>query len=163
MLKFTTINQIGLWFVAVAVLFLPGCSGENQPADMPRLYPIEITVIAEGAPVENAGIGLHSMTPDFKWTVGGITDAQGKAVIVTHGRYIGAPEGEYAVTVEKVESERYDPENPPLTIRIYSHTQPEYTDPEKTPLRITVTRKSRSEALDVGKLEKTVLRIVPTN
>jgi len=113
--------------------------------------------------VESASVSLHSTIPNFKWTIGGITDAKGKAIIATHGRYIGVPEGEYAVTVEKVESDQYDPEKPPPTVRLYSYTKLEYTDPEKTPLKINVTRKSRAETLDVGKLEKIVLRVVPTN
>ena len=157
------INRNCFLSVAVAVLFFSGCSGEERPADMPLLVPFEITLTAEGAPVENAGVTLHSTTPDFKWVVGGFTDARGRATIATQGRYLGVPEGEYAVTVEKTESEQYDPENPPPTVRFYTYTKPEYNDPEQTPLKVNVTRRNRSETLDVGKLEKSVLRVTPTN
>ncbi|GHT27924.1 hypothetical protein FACS18942_07840 [Planctomycetales bacterium] len=142
------------------ILLLSGCGGVERPADMPQLYPCEITVTAEGTPLAGATIGLYSAVPDFKWTIGGLTNEQGKAVVTTHGKYSGVPAGEYTVTVEKLEPEPYDAEKPPAQIKIYTLTNPEYTDKDKSPLKLTVQKKKTSESVDTGKPIKAVLRTV---
>lgn len=88
--------------LAAALFLAVGCGGQKTPSDMPKLYPTTIAITQEGAPVEGASVQL--VKPDdlnYKWLAGGVTDAKGRCEIQTHGKYKGAPEGEFAVIVYK--------------------------------------------------------------
>ena len=91
----------------IAVIFVvAGCSGEKRPPDLPKLYPVTLTITMDGQPLEDALVNLYTEDQSIsKWTVGSTTNAEGKAVIVTHGQFRGAPEGKFKVCVRKVELE----------------------------------------------------------
>jgi len=140
---------------------LIGCLGRDssRPADMPPLVPCTVTILSGGAPLVDAQVTFHSGDPNFKWSPSNITDSNGKADMVTYGRFSGVVEGEYAVTVTKVEREEFDPENPPRQVRVFTFTDPKFIDPAATPLRIKVEGRKTDETFDVGATERTVLRM----
>lgn len=155
-------KRIACLFV-LFLLFGPliGCGGPARPSDMPRLYPCELTVTSESVPFADAMIGFYSTDPEFKWGIGAITGADGKARMVTHGQYFGVPEGDYVVTVMKTEREEFDPEKPPRTVKVFTYTAPEYTERSTTPLKISIGKGKKVETLEIGKTEKQVLRSEP--
>ncbi|HBT78069.1 MAG TPA: hypothetical protein DEB39_14365 [Planctomycetaceae bacterium] len=137
---------------------------------MPRLYSCEITVLAEGKPLENATIAFHKNdVTAFKWVVTSLTNASGKARMVTQGRYSGVPEGEYVITVTKLERDRKTPsvEITPdnltqyaiksATVDVYTWVDPVYREKDTTPLKITIDGKSLDRQFDVGKSERKFL------
>ncbi len=80
-----------------------GCNkGPAKPDDLPELTACTITVNYKGAPVEEANV-LLSPTSGNKFSAIGTTDASGKAVMKTDGKYEGVVAGEYRVTVKKME------------------------------------------------------------
>ncbi|MCL2118549.1 MAG: Ig-like domain-containing protein [Planctomycetaceae bacterium] len=90
--------------IILALLVCYGCSKENRPDDLPQLYPVTLTITMDGQPLENALVNFFAEDKAIsKWTVGSITDSHGKAIIVTHGQFRGAPAGKFKVCVRKTE------------------------------------------------------------
>ena len=90
---------IPLMFVVFAIA---GCAkNDGRPADLPPLFPCEITVTQEGTPLSGATIALESAgEAKSSYFPSGITNESGKAVLSTYG-FAGAPAGTYKVTVRK--------------------------------------------------------------
>jgi hypothetical protein len=144
--------------VAVFVTVFVGCvNNDSRPADMPKLVPCTVTVLSEGQPLPNVEVDFHSADPDFKWQAGATTDANGVAQMVTYGRFFGVVEGEYSVTVTKLERETFDPKHPPKLVKVFTLTDPQYIDSKTTPLKIKVSGKT-VQSFEVGKTGNTVLR-----
>ena len=98
--------QNKLFYIIPLVLatFLCGCSDPSRPDNLPTLYPVTLTIMLDGQPLEGAMVVLYAEDPAIEnWTVGGYTDAQGKAIIVTHSQFRGAPAGKFKVCVSKEE------------------------------------------------------------
>ncbi len=154
--------------LAASLLLAVGCGGQKTPPDMPKLQPTTIVITQEGAPVEGASVQL--VKPDdlnYKWLAGGVTDAQGRCEIKTHGQYKGAPEGEFAVIVYKTtvaESEtRKNVPQPSDTKEAMAWNEKvaseevatdeidqKYKKADTTDLRITVKSGKNEETFDVG-------------
>ena len=149
----------------MTILPLLGCARQDptRPVDLPPLVPCTVTILSDGQPLADAQVSFHSDDPAFKWSPGNFTDSSGTAQMVTYGRFFGVVEGEYTVTVSKVERESFDPENPPRQVRVYTYTDAKFTDPATTPLRIKVEGRRVTETFDVGPTEKTVLRMEDAN
>ena len=130
-----------------------GC-GRPKPDGMPKLFPCNVKVIQDDAPLADATVTFHG--PDgFKWAVSGTTDASGVAKMHTHGTYPGAPEGEFKVTITKhvVEPAKVDP-NASASVTVsggsaYDLVDAQFKTKDTTPLTITVSGKT-SEEFDVG-------------
>ncbi|MDR2754245.1 MAG: hypothetical protein LBC20_00930 [Planctomycetaceae bacterium] len=151
-------NFLLLLFFVVTVMS-SGCTNNNsRPADMPKLVSCVVTVLSEGQPLADVDVAFHSADPTFKWGSNATTDHNGKAVMVTYGQFFGAVEGEYSVTVTKLERETFDKDRPPKQIKVFTLTDAQYTDPKKTPLKINVSGKT-AQTFDVGKTGKNVLRL----
>jgi len=129
-------------FVSITLLLsLAGCSKSNRPDGFPPVYPCEITILMNGAPLKGANVSLSSSL-ESRWHSGGITDDQGIAVINTYS-FAGAPEGEYKVLVSKYETPppREDSpdgsgEGPPPKPLV----QEKFRSAETTPHSCTVTK-----------------------
>ncbi|MBQ7110330.1 MAG: hypothetical protein IJO06_03825 [Thermoguttaceae bacterium] len=153
---------------AVSLAFVAGCGGQKTPPDMPKLQPTTIVITQDGAPCEGASVQL--VKPDdlnYKWLAGGVTDAQGRCEILTHGKYKGAPEGEFAVIVYKTikgESETRknvpEPTDPKEAMEWNEKVAAEetatdeidqkYKKADTTDLRITVKSGKNEETFEVG-------------
>ena len=88
-----------LALVATTIL---GCGGVEKPADLPELYPCKISVIQDGQPLEGATVILADATSQLRFSVGGVTNAQGVVEVKTDGKFQGAPQGKYKVLISKV-------------------------------------------------------------
>ncbi|MCL2623834.1 MAG: carboxypeptidase-like regulatory domain-containing protein [Planctomycetaceae bacterium] len=76
-----------------------GC-GKKRPKGLEKIYPCSIIVTKSGVALDDARIVLHSKTGiDFAFA--GITDASGKAEIVSEFDFKGVPLGTYSVAVIK--------------------------------------------------------------
>ena len=141
----------------LAFLVCSGCSGENRPPGLPALYPVTLTIMLDGQPLADALVFLHPEDQAIaNWTVGSYTDAEGRAIIVTHGQFRGAPAGKFKVCVSKMEI----PSSPaaqdaevghigqmsvpvggmPTPIR---HVAPIFSNQETTPLEIEIVPQGR--------------------
>ena len=88
----------------LAIGSVVGCSQQLKPNGFPPLYPVSILVVQDGQPLGGALVSLHGTKDSpLKWGVFATTDSNGKAIFVTHGKFYGAPEGDYLITVEKGE------------------------------------------------------------
>ena len=94
-------------FLALTMAFLLTLSGchKNVPKGFPKIYPCKITLTQEGTPAEGVRVYLLSKGEKCPWSIGGVTDASGVAVLKTHGQYVGAPKGTFAIVLEKTETE----------------------------------------------------------
>jgi len=108
---------------------------------MPPLYPLVLTVTQDGKPLEDARISLFSEEGESTWTVGGTTDVNGRASLMTHGKYQGVPGGKYKVCIFKVEGIMPDE---------YDLVDVKLKSPTTTTLRLEVTPSIKSAILDVG-------------
>ena len=161
------------------LLFLTGCSsGPPRPADMPPLFSTSITVVQEGVPLEGAEVSLFSDDASFKWTVVGTTNASGKANLMTHAQFSGAPLGTYKVVINKTEQpdggvpffpdneegQRMRAEHEKMAsqgkITQYTLVEKKYTDVKSTPLTITIEPRTNNEQFEVGKPVKEVKAII---
>ncbi|MDR2705833.1 MAG: type II secretion system GspH family protein [Planctomycetaceae bacterium] len=104
----------------VFLLFVSfGCHGQKRPDGMPELYPCSLNFSMENIPLEGASITLHPIVDSSStYTAGGTTDKNGKVIVMTSGKYEGAPIGKYHVTVIKTKlvfEPGYEPENIKIT------------------------------------------------
>lgn len=103
-------NTLFAFFGAVALAAVVGCGGPKKPADLPDLYPVKITVIQDGKPLEGASVMLNDPELKVRFTMGGKTNAQGVAEIKTDAQFPGAPVGKFKVTVAKEDVPELPPE-----------------------------------------------------
>ena len=140
----------------VTVLLLSGCGGgTNQPADMPKLVPVSITIVQEGAALEGASVTLEAKTPSKYGTASGTTNASGVVKPRTSG-FDGVPDGEYTVKVDKLvvegakEVALYEGETPSLVGGTRYRVVDAKFSGASSGLSITVSGKSVNETFDVG-------------
>jgi hypothetical protein len=159
-----------IFAVGVCVLFVVGC-GTKKPDGIPELHPAKVIVQNAGAPIADATV-LFAGGTSGSWSIIGITDSSGVAVITTsQGSWKdkGAPAGEYKVYITKKAEVQQDPLPPELqndSDAIEKHSA-EYmkllqnapkvipdglTNPAKTPLTLTVGAGGPAElTVDVSK------------
>lgn len=159
------------FFVLVSFPVISGC-GEPRPAGFPKIYPVSAVVMQEGKPLEGAAISFHDSTGSMTWSIGGLTDAQGKTVLTTHGKFVGAPEGKFKVVVRKQVTEgekeyndamnREDPAAAAkIPVHVYAYVEDIYNSPLTTPVEVEITRSTKTIEIDAGpavKIEKEFLR-----
>lgn len=158
-------------FITVAAS-LAGCKKDSRPEGLPDLYPISVKVIQDGAPLEGAHVAFISSDPKLmRWPCGGATGADGIAKINTYG-FDGAPEGKFAVTVSKYESEggmtaeesaaamKDGSAPPPQSESVYNLVGMNFGNSSKTPLSVEVKAVELNETpeFDVGKAERNVIK-----
>jgi len=139
------------------LLFQAGCGGgdKGRPADLPKLFSVNITITQEGKPLEGAIVTLSAKSPSTYGTSMGTTNASGVATMRTYG-YDGTPAGEYAVLVDKkgVENQKESKDEYGGTVltggQSYRYTNAQYADKDKTPHSLTVTEKGASGSFEVG-------------
>jgi len=141
---------------------LLGCSRNSVPDGLPKLVSVTLTLTQDGAPLSGAMVLLTDPSGN-RFTIGGITNANGSVELYTHGRYKGAPPGTFKVHVTKTES---DPEPPPPPFgtpeyyeylkvdrpptKTYSLVEKKYTLAETTPLELDIAG-PLTRTLDVGR------------
>ena len=144
---------------------LVGCAKSNVPDGLPKLVPVTLTLMQEGAPLSEAVVSLEGDTP---FSVGGVTDAKGSVILYTSGKYKGAPPGKFKVRVMKTESDPTpsapkpgDPEfraymedaRNRSAAKTYTLVEKQYTQIDTTPLELDITG-PLTQTLDVGKAVK---------
>jgi len=95
-------NHIIPSFLVVALVCFAGCGGPQRPADLPDLYPVRITVVQDGQPLEGATVIMMAEDTPLRFAIAGITNSSGVATIHTDIDWPGAPAGRYLATVRKV-------------------------------------------------------------
>jgi len=145
-------NHYSTLTMILVLLLCIGCSDAKRPKDLPRLYPVTLTITMDDKPLADAFVMLYTDNmADAKWTVGGRTDAEGKAMIVTHGQFHGAPAGKFKVCVTKSEESEVAPERvlafEPTDGTTMGFARPKqlvdplFADSKSTPLEIDVSPK----------------------
>jgi hypothetical protein len=144
------------FFGGLMIVAALGCAAADRPADLPPLVKCAVQVMQDGAPLQGAQVLLISATS--KWSVGGMTDETGVAEMFTHGKFAGAPAGEYKVTVvkeivEEVPNPRHVPEkdNEPTLTKITKPVDPKFGQAKTTPLELSVAADGGlTHSVDVG-------------
>ncbi|MDO5554960.1 MAG: hypothetical protein Q4G68_14485 [Planctomycetia bacterium] len=163
-----------LYGMACLAFIAMGCGGPPRPDGLPDLLPVTLVLTQEGTPFVDANVLLAPVEQTSgNWTVGGVTDDSGKAVIYTHGKYSGAPAGTYKVLLRKTKIigavSHDDAPKDPAGYRQWAEEHAKelakelanqknvscvekiYTDAQTTPLEITVSKGSSQFELDAGK------------
>lgn len=158
-------NQLFALLGAVALAAVVGCGGPKKPADLPDLYPVKITVIQDGQPLEGASIMLNDPSLQVRFVMGGQTDAKGVAEIKTDGQFPGAPAGEFKVTVRKTtkpeitdevapsdpaERAEWEKKQAEISAQMADTVDLKFGDMSKTPETITVAPGGVEKTIDVG-------------
>jgi hypothetical protein len=143
--------------LGTALLLHAGCGGNSdagRPADLPRLFPVNITVTQEGTPLEGASVTLTVTSSTY--TPSGTTNASGVAAMQTYG-FPGAPAGEHVVLISKIGIENLREEQTPegeivmVGGQRFRYIDPQFSNAASTPHRITVTERGGANAtFEVG-------------
>lgn len=155
-------NLTCLLVLTICATFLTACKKDSRPEGLPDLYPLSVKILQDGAPLEGASVTLVSGDAALmRWPCGGLTDAQGIAVINTYG-FDGAPAGNFKVTVAKMieeggaaseeESAQAMIEGTAINSKMVDLVDPTYKFDTKTPLSIDVqaTKENPVAEFDVG-------------
>lgn len=136
-----------------------------MPEGMPSLIKeASVSVIQDGKPLPGAKVALISSDSSVKWTVGGTTDEQGVAKLVTHGQYPGAPAGSYKVTVSKREEPQFKNQEPAPgqsdeefmaaraaeNVSAHQLVALKYGKSGTTDLSVAISKESPAASVDVG-------------
>jgi len=143
-----------LFVLLILVAFsVVGCSKQLKPDGFPPLYPASVLITQDGQPLKGAKVILfHTDDASQRWGIFGTTDGSGRAVFVTHGKFRGAPEGEYLVAVYKQEEVEVARRGDNIITEAFTLIEEQYTDREKSPLRIQIQRRGKNHGeFDVGK------------
>lgn len=99
-----------------------GCAPSDMPEGMPELHPVTLTIVQSGTPLEGATMQLVPQdSANIRWACGGTSDAMGKVVVQTLGKFPGAPVGTYKATVYKTLVEDMTPgvEDSPSSTKVF--------------------------------------------
>lgn len=128
-----------------------GCRRVPKPEGFPPIYPGLIKIVQEGKPLADAEVLLFSKDKSCRWAVSGTTDSDGVARLRTHGRFDGAPEGTFIVTVLKTDADPYESgEVRTKAINVYTYVDKKYTDAATSPLEIKIEKRKNQETFDLG-------------
>ncbi|MDR3234848.1 MAG: hypothetical protein LBT46_14515 [Planctomycetaceae bacterium] len=93
---------LGLFLLTAVGSFSSGCRPQPRPPEgMPPLTQCIVAVTFGGEKIEHVGVRLRPKETGNRWGAGGLTDAEGKAVLKTAGPFEGAVPGEYIISFEK--------------------------------------------------------------
>ncbi|MCO8121346.1 carboxypeptidase regulatory-like domain-containing protein [Stieleria sp. TO1_6] len=124
---------------------LAGCGSGGTPDGLPELHPLTLSVNQGGAPIEGVSVQMIPENPsNSRWACGGATDATGKVIVKTLGRFEGAPAGNYKVTFFKTFVEDMNPgvaADDPSSSKVYNSyllIDPKFGSTETTPIEVNV-------------------------
>ena len=145
-------NKLTIFALLLCFAFVCGC-GPKRPDNFPTLYGCVLTfVFSDGAPVDGASVALVSDNPEHaQWSISGLTNASGVAVIRTHGDFSGAPAGTFRILLRKAESVatgEVDHEGEPI-YEARHLVGAVYGDPRNTPLSVTVENRAVAETFTI--------------
>jgi len=142
---------LSMFVFAMIVFPFTGC----QKGRLKTNY-IEGVVTLDGQPIEGVNVNFTPATPGVGEAAGGMTDASGKYGVTSvnggaFGR--GAVEGDYIVTLTKLEVTTFDaPISTPSGL-MYSSSEEkmpqEYTDIQHSPLKRTVVKGKNTFNFDI--------------
>lgn len=156
-------RAVFLLLLSVAV----GCQQSVEPpADLPPLFPLEVTVLQEGKPVPGAFVRLIPSDAGMPWSCGATTDEDGVASIKTIGEFDGAPAGDYKVLISKLEmpattgTDLSNLDAPAKTqgSESFNLIDPKFSRPNTTPLEVKVAEGSEEASFDVGAAVREVVK-----
>jgi hypothetical protein len=143
------------------IFVLGGCGDSSRPKDLPILQPCTLTITQDNQGLADAFVMLYAIdSVNTKWVIAGNTDAKGKIIPKTHGKFPGVPVGEYKIVVTKTEQVKDEQQQPakeketdrqPQKVDIYYLIEPQYSDVSTTPLIITIKNGKNVQTFDVGK------------
>jgi hypothetical protein len=139
--------KIGFVCLFIVLFIFTGCNfGPAAPDGFPKkLYPCELTILQNGTPLQGARVALlHQDENQKNWATSGISDTKGTVQLYTYGKWKGAPEGKFKVTVIKHLVE--GPENKEIT---YTLIDEKFAEPETTPFELEIKGKT-TQTFDVG-------------
>jgi hypothetical protein len=117
--------------ITILLFFALCCFGCGNQSRLSGLVPVEGVVLYKGQPLADATVSFDPGNPELRSAVG-ITDAEGKFVMMTLNPKDGAAPGKYKVAIAK-----YDDKNKSLTLLIPR----KYTIPTQSGLTATVPAK----------------------
>jgi hypothetical protein len=131
-----------LLFLLFLFLFFGCNTAPAKPKGFPaKFYPCELLILQDSKPLQNAVVQLLPIGESEKdWSSGGITNANGIAVLYTYGKWNGVPPNSYKVTVcKKIDKGDIS----------FSLVNLNYLEASTTPLELTVKEKT-TQTFDVG-------------
>jgi hypothetical protein len=153
---------LSIFFAGVlcTLISICGCGKPSSlPADFPKIYTCEITVIQGGKPLENAMVSLHPIGNADKYAKGcsAATNVNGKASMMTYGQN-GVPTGKYKVLISKLRDEDGTEVEDAFGEKIikgaktYSYVDAKYSNENLTPYEIEIKEQKEIQTLqcDVG-------------
>ncbi|MDR2172154.1 MAG: hypothetical protein LBP59_18570 [Planctomycetaceae bacterium] len=155
--------------ISITIIFICGCGKRsNLPADFPKIYPCEISVVQEGNPLTEANVFFSPIGNADKYASGcsGVTDVNGKANILTYGKN-GVPAGKYKILISKLKDEggvevedAFVGSKKIQGAKVYSYVEAKYSDKDLTPYEIEIKEQKNTHALqcDVGLAIRQYLR-----
>ena len=92
------------------------------------------------------------------WVSGGSTNENGEAVVMTHGKYPGAPAGKFKVTVNKTQTEGSATGNDPgvsSEVKMFDLVAAKYRAVTTTPIEVEISAGENTlDVIEVGSAVK---------
>ncbi|MGL4943972.1 MAG: carboxypeptidase-like regulatory domain-containing protein [Thermoguttaceae bacterium] len=165
----TYLRSILMLALSLNLVTLLGCGGDQRPRDLPKTYPVNVTIIQDGKPLADAAVTLMPDDTASRFSAVATTDRSGVARLKTLGMYVGVPVGKYRVLVTK--SDKVEKHKPITGAKrpgpggkggnvldelrkeydFFNLIDPVFGDIEKTTLNADVQAQSNTLSFDVGK------------
>lgn len=99
-----TIIKIQVVIISITLLACSGCTrSPRRPADMPKPIPCVVYVSFGGEVLQGVSVYLTPVDKQVnQWGAGGLTDAEGKAVLKTNAVFEGVVPGNYIISFRKL-------------------------------------------------------------
>ncbi|MDR2642793.1 MAG: carboxypeptidase-like regulatory domain-containing protein [Planctomycetaceae bacterium] len=153
-------------FLFIVTLIIGGCSAGDKPADLPKLYPCEVTVMQDNLPLAEAAVEFIPVnSANAKYRAGSVTDKNGNVSMTTYG-FQGVPIGKYKVVISKdvLDDLEYADNHSTgqkeiVRFKKYQTVDPKYSSAETTPHEIEITGKEKKQQyiFDTGKTIKILI------
>lgn len=147
--------------LSIAIFVIAGCGSVPRPDGLPPTYPLNVKVLQEGTPLAEATVAFYFEDGSMKWTIGGVTDANGVAKMYTHGKFEGVPAGNFSVTVNKMLYEGKDEYDAAMErgdtaaaraidVNAWQLVNDEYTLPSRTPIKVEIKKDTKNLEVNAG-------------
>lgn len=143
---------VSLLVLLSSLCLVAACKKSDYPEGFPKIHPIQLKVVEDGAPVEGAEVVVRYSDHNLaKWRTSAFSNADGEVKLMTRG-FEGAPEGEGVLLVEKRDPPVKQDENGNFVAgNTENQLDERFSDPDESPFKVSVPKKQKGFiVIDLG-------------
>ena len=143
---------VSLLVLLSSLCLVAACKKSDYPEGFPKIHPIQLKVVEDGAPVEGVQVVVKYNDRDLaKWRTSAFSNADGVVKLMTRG-FEGAPEGEGVFLLEKRDPAMIQGADGRYMLGDNkNHLDDRFSDPDETPFKASIPKKQKGEiVIDLG-------------